>query len=246
MAAISHHTVPEFYLKKFRGPSRAGYKVWQYEKGSEPRPVPSVRAAAIDHYSTVLLSATGSFDSDIVEAALSRHESDAARLFRKIESRDFGASDKADFAKWMSIQMTRVPCFREWILEGVRRDCQIEVSPAYALAHLEDRHFDLISGLDWGFLEAPGQLNFVTSDNPVYLCGAGLVYPLNTKLVLVAGELEREGLTDAEPELVDMVNLTTLKGAYKYIYASENIGTLNTRVQQCLGLDNMRPWRHTP
>ena len=121
MAAISHHSVPNFYLKKFRGTSLPEYKIWQYEIGKAPRIVPTVRATAIEHYNTALLSATHSFDSDAFEAALSRYESKAAMLFERIESRDFKASEKEDFARWMSIQMTRVPCFRDWVLDEVTR-----------------------------------------------------------------------------------------------------------------------------
>lgn len=237
MAAINHRSVPNFYLKKFKDPSLPEYKIWQYEKGRKPKPVPSVRATAIEHYNTVLLSATGSFDSDIVEAALSRYETDAAVLFARIESARFGSSDKEAFAKWMSIQMTRVPCFRDWILEGVRREYQVAVSPAYALAHVEDAYYASIRDLEWGFLEASPGSQFVTSDNPVYFCSAGLVYPLNPNLALVAGELEAEGLTLADPELIDIVNLKTIEGAYKHVYASENLANLDAKVQQSLGID---------
>jgi hypothetical protein len=243
MAAISHHTVPEFYLRKFRDPSLAGYKVWQYEKGRPPRAVATRRATAIDHYNTVILSATCAFDSEIVEAALNRYETRAARLFRRIESRDFAESEREEFAKWMSVQMTRVPCFREWILEGVRRDYQLAVSPSYALAHVEDTHFDLFADLEWGFLEAPADASFVTSDNPVYVANEGVVYPLNPKLVLVARELDLEGLTLADAELVGMVNLKTIEGAQTYVYATECLAGLDAIVQRRLGFDNMRTLR---
>ena len=239
MAAINHHCVPNFYLKKFKDPALPEYKIWQYEKGRKPKSIPTVRATAIEHYNTVLLSATGSFDSDIVEAALSRFETDAAVLFAKIESACFGSRDKEAFAKWMSIQMTRVPCFRDWILEGVRREHEMAVSPSYALAHVEDAYYASIRDLEWGFLEASPGSHFVTSDNPAYICNAGLVYPLNPNLALVAGELGAEGLTLADTELVDVVNVKTVEGAYKYVYASENLANLNAQVQQSLGLYNL-------
>jgi hypothetical protein len=243
MAAINHHSVPNFYLKKFKDSSLPEYKIWQYEKERKPKLVPSVRATVIEHYNTVLLSATGSFDSDIVEAALSRYETDAAVLFSRIESADFDSRDKEAFAKWMSIQMTRVPCFRDWILEGVRREYQVAVSPSYALAHVEDAYYTSILDLEWGFLEASSGSHFVTSDNPVHLCSAGLVYPLNPNLALVAGEQGAEGLTQADPELIDIVNLKTVEGAYKYVYASENLANLDAKVQQSLGIYSLAALR---
>ncbi len=180
----------------------------------------------IEHYNTIILSATGSPDSNIVEAALCRHESKAAALFQKIENRSFKTSDKEAFARWMSIQMTSVPCYRDWVLDLVKAGHGLQVERAYALAHVEDRHYDLFLELEWGFMQAPADANFVTSDNPVYVCNAGVVYPLNRKLALALGNLGKEGLTEVDAELGPVVNSNTVKGAYRCIYASECLARL--------------------
>lgn len=95
---------------------------------------------------------------------------------------------------------------------------------------------------EWGFIEAPDASHFVTSDNPVYIFNGGVAYPLNPKLFLVIGELNKEGLTQADSELVDIINLKTIVNAYEYVFASKNLPTLNTLVQQHLGINNLRDW----
>src|SRR5258708_1674293 len=112
MAKAHHHTVPDFYLKKFKDSSLREYRVWQYERGRAPRAVPTVRAAAIDHYYTIRFD-KGRLAWDAAEKSLSSRESGAAQLFGKIESRAFRSSEKKAFAEWMDVQLTRVPCYRD-------------------------------------------------------------------------------------------------------------------------------------
>lgn len=240
MAKANHHVVPNFYLKKFRDTSLGEYRVWQYAKGRAPRAVPTVRAAAIDHYYTLFFR-KGRFAWDAPEKGLSRRESEAAELFNRIESRVFRSSEKTSFAEWMDVQMTRVPCYRDCMVEAIRRDFLVDVSPSYALAYFRDKPSNFLAELPWGFLAASGGSRFVTSDNPVHFFHSGVVYPLNPKLALVASEsLEREGLTEADAELVEMVNFSTITGASRCVFASEHLPGVDAMVQQSLGKENLR------
>ena len=224
------------------------YRIWEYQKGRKPRLTPTIRAAAIEHYNTVLLSPTletplSHFDSNIVEKELSKRESEAANLLRKIESNSFSSRDKEALTKWLSIQITRVPCFREMILEGYRRE-GFQVSSAVALAEVNDNWLTDIESWEWTFLEAPADSVFVTSDNPVYFSSAGITYPLNPKLVLIVGGLgETQDSVPVNSELVEIVNRKTIENAHNYVFASKKVESLNVTVQDSLGASNLRHLR---
>jgi hypothetical protein len=240
MAKANQHIVPNFYLKKFRDASLREYRVWQYEKGQVPRAIPTVRTAAIDHCYTLFFG-KGRFAWDEAEKRLSRRESEAAQLFDKIESRVFRSSEKKAFAEWMDVQMTRVPCYRDCMVDAIRRQFLVDVTPSYALAYITDKPSNFLAELPWGFLAASGSSRFVTSDNPVHFFPSGVVYPLNPNLALVASEsLEKEGLTEVGPDIVEMVNLSIISGAKRFVFASERCPNLDVTVQQNLGRDNLR------
>ena len=240
MVKANHHTVPNFYLKKFRDTSLREYRVWRYQRGHAPRAVPTLRMATVDHYYTIFFGKKR-FALDEAERSLSRRESEAAQLFDKIESRVFRSSEKKAFAEWMDIQMTRVPCYREFMVEAIRRDFLVDVTPSCALGYVTDKPSWFMAELPWGFLEASGNSKFVTSDNPVHVFHSGIVYPLSPTLALVASELlEKEGLTEVGPDVVEMVNLSTIASASKYVFASERLSSLDPAVQQTLGKDNLR------
>jgi hypothetical protein len=176
-----------------------------------------------------------------VQALFFHTFSEAAELFGKIESRDFRSSDKKAFAEWMDIQLTRVPCYRDFMVEAIRQDFQVDVDPSYALAYIRDRPSRFLAELPWGFVAASGAATFVTSDNPVHFFHSGVVYPLNPRLVLVVSELlEKEGLTNGDVELVEMINLSIITGASKYVFASERLSGFDVTVQRSIGKENLR------
>ena len=245
--AINHHAVPDFYLKKFRDPALSGKKVWQYAKGRMPKPIPTKRAEAFAHYNTFLTSPAESlllrYDSNIMEMALGEYETKAGELFKKIESLTFNSSDKESFAKWISVQLTRVTCFRDWVLEGFHRKHNVRVGPSYALTHVEDVYYQEICSLNWWYVEAPAGSFFVTSDNPVYFWSNVIVYPLNPQLALVMGD-QAEAWVNADSEMVEMMNLKTIEGAFKHVYAPKNLASVNAAVQAGLGINNLPGLRH--
>ncbi len=109
--AADHHYIPKFYLKGFT--DKQGI-LWAYERNKAPRASsPRAEANREDYYT---FSDRGYAD-DSVEKILSKAESLAAPIFRKIANPQFQLSDqqRLELYSFVAMMFVRVPAYREFV-----------------------------------------------------------------------------------------------------------------------------------
>lgn len=127
-----HHYIPQFYLRGFADPKLPNH-IWRYSKdSSEPISISIKDACVQSHYYSFTMP-DGDRNSEMAENIFQSIEDDAAIIIRKIESRkELSADERAYFSHFIAFQLTRVPAFRNWILESkanlMKRVMQVSAS----------------------------------------------------------------------------------------------------------------------
>jgi hypothetical protein len=120
---MDQHTVTRSYIEAFCDPvtpERHAPSVWvtRLEEGSIKRRAPDNVAIEVDYYSRKLT--TGEI-SDAFEQILSRLESDAAPVLRRVRDGHFTLTDddRERLAIFVSFMMVRVPSFRKYLERAI-------------------------------------------------------------------------------------------------------------------------------
>lgn len=233
---IAHHFNPRLSLRKFRDPALEGYDIWQYELGIIPTPVLIAKAGMQPHYNTVVLAESGAENTTIIEDALGEYETAAGQVLKAIENgKHITPLQKLKFAEFLSLQLTRPPIFRDWIVEKGKETFGIEFSPDLALGFLDTKHSHFVNDVKWEVLIAPASRRFVTSDNPFSIhrrpAFTGWLYPVSPKIALTSSP-DEDCVRHLKPEHVDQVNLWIVQAAQRFVYASQNSESLQKMVQE--------------
>ena len=109
------HFLPQMYLRGFLDPNEVAkgqHVLWVYQSGAKPISRGPKGVAAHAHFYTASEIAD---DPNVAEDALAQIESHAVSLLEKFATGDIKltAQEKAEFATFMAITMTRTPFFRE-------------------------------------------------------------------------------------------------------------------------------------
>jgi hypothetical protein len=109
------HFLPQMYLRGFLDPNEVAkgqHVLWVYQAGAKPISRGPKGVAAHAHFYTAKEIVD---DPNVAEDALAQIESQAVSRLEKLASGDIGLTDqeKAEFATFMAITMTRTPFFRE-------------------------------------------------------------------------------------------------------------------------------------
>jgi len=119
-----HHYIPKFYLEGFVDSRNKPY-LWVYEKGGNRIIKASAKDIAVEKHYFSFLDQQGKRDSETLENALAEIEGKVASIFKKIfKEESLSEENRATFASFLALMMTRVPNFRNNIatmLEGVIR-----------------------------------------------------------------------------------------------------------------------------
>ncbi len=112
-----HHYIPQFYLKGFSDPNLQNH-IWRNSKDNSEQISISIKDACVQSHYYSFTMPDGSRDSDMTENFFQSIEEDAANIIRKIELRTvLNQDERAYFSHFIAFQLTRVPAFRNWILE---------------------------------------------------------------------------------------------------------------------------------
>ena len=233
---IWHHFNPQLSLRKFRDTKLEGYDIWQYEKGKLPTPALFKETAARKNYNTIILAETQTEDTNLVEDALQQYESNAGEILKTIESgKQISPKQKLHISEFLSLQLTRVPKFRCWVIDQYKQHSGVEFSSDAALGMLDTKHSHFINDVKWEYLIAPDNVGFVTSDNPFSIHKrqnfTGWLYPLSPKIALVSSA-DADRVRNLEPSHVDQINLLTVQSAQQFIYASQKTEVIQKMVQE--------------
>lgn len=231
-----HHFNPQLSLRKFRDSKLEGYDIWQYEKGELPKPVLIEKTAMQENYNTVILAGTQIENKNIIEDALQQYESKAGGVLKAIESgKQISTKQKLHLSEFLSLQLTRVPKFRDWVVEKCKQPFRMEFSPDAALGLLDTKHTHFFNDVKWEFLIAPDHAGFVTSDNPLSIHDrpnfTGWLYPLSPRIAL-ASSADENRVRQLELNHVDQTNLFIIQAAQRFVYASQNSDTIQKMVQK--------------
>jgi len=119
-----HHYIPKFYLEGFGDPNNKPF-LWVYEKGGSNFIKASAKDIAVEKHYFTFLDSQGERDSETLENALADIEGKVASIFKKIfKEESLSEEDRAIFASFLALMMTRVPNFRNNIatmLESVMK-----------------------------------------------------------------------------------------------------------------------------
>jgi len=110
------HFLPQMYLRGFLDPdevSKGQHVLWVYQPNAKPISRGPKGVAAHAHFYTA--TELGDEDRNAAEDALAQIESQAVARLEKLAAGDIKltAEEKAEFATFMAITMTRTPFFRE-------------------------------------------------------------------------------------------------------------------------------------
>ena len=107
-----HHYIPKFYLEGFVDSRNKPY-LWVYEKGGNSIVKASAKDIAVEKHYFSFLDAQGERDSETLENALAEIEGKVSSVFKKIFNEELlSEEDRAIFASFLALMMTRVPNFR--------------------------------------------------------------------------------------------------------------------------------------
>ncbi|OGL47633.1 MAG: hypothetical protein A2149_09125 [Candidatus Schekmanbacteria bacterium RBG_16_38_11] len=107
-----HHYIPKFYVEGFIDPQNKPF-LWIYEKGRSNIIKASAKDIAVEKHYFSFLDSQGKRDSETLENALAEIEGKVASVFRKIfEEETLTEENRAFFASFLALMMTRVPNFR--------------------------------------------------------------------------------------------------------------------------------------
>ena len=113
-----HHYIPQFYLKGFSDPNQQNH-IWRYSKDNSEQISISIKDACVQSHYYSFTMTDGERNSEMAENFFQSIEDDAANILRKIKSRsDLSTDERAYFSNFIAFQLTRVPAFRNWILES--------------------------------------------------------------------------------------------------------------------------------
>jgi hypothetical protein len=75
-----------------------------------------------ENYNTVILAGTQIENKNIIEDALQQYESKAGGVLKAIESgKQISTEQKLHLSEFLSLQLTRVPKFRDWVVEKYKQ-----------------------------------------------------------------------------------------------------------------------------
>jgi hypothetical protein len=126
-----HHYIPKFYLEGFIDSLNKPY-LWVYEKGVNVIKKASAKDIAVQKHYFSFLDSQGERDSETLENSLAEIESKVASIFKKVFSKKvLTEEDRAIFASFLALMMTRVPNFRKNIaimIEGMIKRISLMVA----------------------------------------------------------------------------------------------------------------------
>jgi hypothetical protein len=118
-----HHYIPCFYLNGFIDPANEPF-IWVYQKGESQIIKATAANIALEKHYYSFTTPTGAKDSETFENALSEIEGKAAPLIEKIKKHQtLDNDDRAIFAAFLALMMTRVPNYRK-----ILRKCPLNSS----------------------------------------------------------------------------------------------------------------------
>lgn len=113
--SVRHHFIPQFYLQGFVDPQNPPF-VWIYRKDTGAIVKSSVKDTAVHkhYYSFKSKPLSGARDSQTLEKWFSEVEASVSKIFKKIVNRqELNNKEKSRFASFLAITLTRVPNYRE-------------------------------------------------------------------------------------------------------------------------------------
>jgi hypothetical protein len=237
MVKKKHHYVPRTYLSGF---TDSEGNLWNYFKDSIKKPVPRPPGSVC--YETFYYAQEGEggeLDNSLEDAFSESVENRIPSLIEPIPTSpgtlvQMSREDRADFAFFVAVSLTRVPSFRSGIdrihsrvaqmvldheaekdaeLRGAieRLGIKAEAKPSGSLRPMLDMAGGIAKTLltkPWVFFCAPPGFSFATSDNPVWFSGRGPGHPLTELLMPLRSDLAWAAIPRATLDDMKVVCLT--------------------------------------
>jgi hypothetical protein len=120
--SVRHHFIPQFYLQRFVD-SKNPHFIWIYRKDTGAIIKSSVKDTAVHEHYYSFKTEGGVRDSQTLEKWFSKIEGRTSALFQKIFNKEIlSDEEKSHFATFLALTLTRVPNYRENMIEKPTAD----------------------------------------------------------------------------------------------------------------------------